>query len=87
MLKGKHALVTGSGTASSGGFGALRGGAFFDAFSMRCRMIPTSSARLRTARLSRRTGRRPAQGGTSKRGIGPLRRGFDGQDSGGRGRA
>ncbi|MCY4208245.1 MAG: hypothetical protein OXD29_09900 [Roseovarius sp.] len=63
MLKGKHALVTGSGTASSGGFGALRGEAFFDAFSMRCRMTPTSGTFLRTARLSGRTVRRPAQGG------------------------
>ncbi|MCY3983474.1 MAG: hypothetical protein OXE85_06110 [Roseovarius sp.] len=70
MLKGKHALVTGSGTASSSGFGALRGGAFFDALPMRCRITPTSGTFLRTARLSRRTGRRPAQGGTSKQGIG-----------------
>ena len=37
---------------------------------MRCRMTPTSSARLRPARLSGHPGRRPAQGGTSKRGTG-----------------
>ena len=51
----------GSGTVSSSGFGTLRRGAFLNAFSMRYRMIRTSSTCLWTARLSRRTGRRPAQ--------------------------
>ena len=41
------------------------------AFPMRCRMTRTLSARLRTARLSGRPGRRPSQGGgTSKQGTG-----------------
>ena len=60
--------------------------AFSGAFPMRCRMTPTSSARLRTAQLSKRTGRRPAQGGT-RNGALAAPAGFDGQDSGGHGRA
>ena len=49
------------------------------AFPMRCRMTPTSSTFLRTARLSRRTGRRPAQGGDLETGHWPLRRGLTGK--------
>ena len=70
--------MNGDGTVSAGAdgvsvarsSGALPGEAFSSAFPMRCRMTPTSSMFLWTARLSGRPGRRPAQGGTSKRGIG-----------------
>ena len=55
-------------------------------FPARCRMTRTSSARLRTARLSRRTGRRPAQGGHRNRAL-AVPAGVDEQDGGGRGRS
>ena len=84
--------MNGDGTVSAGAdgvsvarsSGALPGEAFSSAFPMRCRMTPTSKYVFMDGAIVRAPRKASGARGDLETGHWPLRRGFDGQDSGGR---